>query len=344
MKYLFIILVILQLVVSIEAKQWTVSNNPLFIAQFTSLKTAIDSASVGDTIYVYQSPNHHGTVTIDKGLTIIGAGYHPSQKSYVQFIVSADNVNITGFEANITAGSVTLKVKNLTISNVYGSINLVNVENGIIFNSMFNYIYTTDVSVKDFIITNCFIGKLACTDKAQLLVSNNNFLRNSTCDGSVRSVFANASNCITTKGITIDNNLFVNGTPSQLEFCSINNNLTFNTAQNTLPYGNNTGKGNIINQDPKFVGNYTSDVSINQIISNNIDYRLEVDSPAINAGTDSTDIGVTGGLFPWPKNANGTLDYTGAPRIPIIEYFQLKNTVVGKDGTLRFNVKGRKSK
>ncbi|MBE2190142.1 MAG: N-acetylmuramoyl-L-alanine amidase [Candidatus Kapabacteria bacterium] len=106
----------------------------------------------------------------------------------------------------------------------------------------------------------------------------------------------------------------------------------------------NNGTGNIANQDPKFIGNITYSLSVHEIINNNFDYRLANDSPAINAGTDSTDIGVTGGLFPWPRNANGTLDYTGAPRIPNIEYFQLKNTVVGTEGTLRFNVKGTKSK
>ncbi|MBS4000580.1 MAG: hypothetical protein KGZ71_08870 [Desulfobulbaceae bacterium] len=328
--------------IGVNAAQWTVSNNPLFIAQFTSLQSAINSAADGDTIYVYHSPNHHGTITIDKGLTLIGAGYHPSKKSSVQFIINADNVNISGFDASITAGSGTIKVKYLTLSNILGGINLVNVEKGIIYNSMCTDINTTQLLVKDFIVTNCFIQFISGTDKAHILVTNNNFPRNSTC-GSTRSVFSN-SICVSTKAITIENNIFVNGTPSLLEFSSINNNLTFNTAQNTLPYGNNNGTGNIANQDPKFIGNITYSLSVHEIINNNFDYRLANDSPAINAGTDSTDIGVTGGLFPWPRNANGTLDYTGAPRIPNIEYFQLKNTVVGTEGTLRFNVKGTKSK
>ena len=54
-----------------------VSNNPndVELAHYANLQQAIDVAQPGDTLLVYPSALSYGSVTINKPLAIIGAGY-----------------------------------------------------------------------------------------------------------------------------------------------------------------------------------------------------------------------------------------------------------------------------
>ncbi len=74
-----------------QATVWRVNNNPNYVQGtggpcgeldvcdhcFTDLQDAIDCSSVlsEDTIYVEASGNSYGQITVDKQLTIIGAGF-----------------------------------------------------------------------------------------------------------------------------------------------------------------------------------------------------------------------------------------------------------------------------
>jgi hypothetical protein len=100
-----------------------------------------------------------------------------------------------------------------------------------------------------------------------------------------------------------------------------------------LPYGTNTGSGNIANQDPQF----TTIQTLNYTFSAFDDYRLLSTSPGHNAGTDGTDIGPFGGFNPFPSSPIG-----GEPKIPQVKNMNINNTSLPLNGNLNINVKGKK--
>jgi hypothetical protein len=351
MYFFFSIVFVCFIQIQAFSAQRTVSNNPSIVAQYSDLQTAVDSSSSGDTIYVYHGANNYGTITLNKKITIYGAGYYGAVVAYqnltsCRFYIYNDSVSIKSFYCDVNIGNSSKLVKGITISNILGDLNLDNVDGCLIYNCLSNNTnISPSYSSDNIIISNCFITKLNST-KGNVLITNNIFPIVSACQAGGESVFGTGWNCTSPSlYLTVENNIFLKASPNYVSFSSFNNNLTFSTNQNTLPYGNNTGDNNISNQDPKFVGTNLQDwTNVSRIVSNWLDFRLADDSPAKNAGTDSTDIGVSGGKFPWPRTTSGYLDYYGAPNLPTIESFNLKNTIVGKDGNLKLNVKGRKGK
>lgn len=68
-----------------NAQVWRLNNIAGVDADFTStLQDAIDNVSDGDTIHVEQSPFSYGAATIDKKVTLIGAGYWLSENDSTQ--------------------------------------------------------------------------------------------------------------------------------------------------------------------------------------------------------------------------------------------------------------------
>ena len=134
------------------------------------------------------------------------------------------------------------------------------------------------------------------------------------------------------------NNVFygvsVSGASCLAEFCTFYNNLSFlGNYTEFIPGGcNNTGI-NLEDTDPLL----NSVTSIR--FSYDDDYRLQDSSPCKNAGTDGTDIGITGGAYPWPEKADGTLDFTGMPPIPQIIQMDVITPIIPIDGTLTVKVK-----
>lgn len=358
MKNFYLILIIFLTLCSIEAKQWLVSNNPNMPAQFSSVQTAIDTASAGDTIYVYSSTSDYGSVNVTKKLHIVGAGYwgvwiSGRERTALSTTILADSVVIEGMyisSVQIGRQSPQLLVKGITLKNSYfGNINLIRIYGCLIYNSIINGLEIVDKNyyVENITVTNNIINRLYNPRGSNMLVLNNIFYidtysnYSTPCYGSLYNNW-----CQKTQYTIFQNNIFSKGSPIEAEYSSFNNNLTFNLRQNTIPYGNNNGANNIINQDPKYRGSnaQSSWDGVYRVVQQNIDLRLADDSPARNAGTDSTDIGISGGLYPWPRNADGTYDYSGRPRLPEIENFNLINPIVGTNGRLKFNVKGKKSR
>ncbi len=101
---------------------------------------------------------------------------------------------------------------------------------------------------------------------------------------------------------------------------------------------NNHGSNNLINIDPQFIymPKLAFDFSYN--------YRLKDTSPGKNAGADGTDIGVTGGLHPWPIFEDGMMDYRGRPSIPYIDSMRIPNPIVPSNGTLNIIIKAKSQK
>jgi hypothetical protein len=327
MKLTATLLTILTFGLFAHATVITVSNTPNSPAQYTDLQTAINAATAGDTLYVSGSNINYGNIVLDKQLVFIGTGFNPQKEfpfvssfGQIDFQMGSSGSIISGFNFsnnvngaganNIQIRRCTFQTLNVTGSNWLIENNIVNYSincgssfNLVINNNIFNYSTTFNSSLPNFNL------------------SNNLFILSG---GNLLSGISNAN---------IINNIFYGGNFGSVNTSVFSNNLTFNTNQNTLPYGDNTGSGNIDNQDPQF----TTIQTLNYTFSAFDDYRLLPTSPGHNAGTDGTDIGPFGGSSPFPSSPIG-----GEPKIPQVKNMNLSNTTYPLNGNINLNVKGKK--
>jgi len=315
----------------------TVSNNANSPGQYTGLQTAIDAATNGDTLYIHGSPTSYGDIHLNRSLTLIGSGYNP-QKDLP--LVSMINV----FYLDSVAG-----IKGCSHSNIMG-LSIVYLQNtGAPFR--FDNILVTlnriaQVNLSPTLSTNIVFSHNAIDHFYALSNVNNVVIRNNIIYN-MTGTFSNCQNVLITNNLyfyvspsnnfviqdfsTITNNIFLNVHPNT-NSSTFNNNLIFNSGNDLLPYGSNTGTGNFNGQAPIFVndggGNYNG-------INLSYDYHLTAASPGHNGGTDGTDIGPFGGIDP-------LVDLTGTPPVPQIKNFNISNTLVLPNAPLDIYVKAKK--
>lgn len=325
-----------------NATVYTVSNDPNNPAQFDNLADAHDAANPGDTIYIFGSSTSYGIVFITKQLTIVGAGYNPDNQHgfptkllYVHLRGDASGkssgTKIMGIEAfKISNYNSSYEIDDITIQFCYSAVSLDYssppgknwmVKNNIIKNSL-----NGEGGQNIIFSNNIILGNFWEYSQPSILILNNLFIG----DGNAFSAMQHP---------TFNNNIFygkdVSGTSCIAEFCTFNNNLSYLGDFTTFITGEcgNAGSANLENTDPQFMSVASTTFSYDD------DYRLQSGSPCINAGTDGTDIGITGGEYPWPRKADGSLDLTGMPPIPQIIEMYVSNPVVPENGTLKVKVK-----
>ena len=341
---------ILFMAISTFATVWTVSNNPTDIAavNFTSLQTAIDSASVGDTLYVMGSIATYGTVDVKKQLVFIGSGYHnfnpgrPSTKvtafnmrymrDGLNNIISTPNGSVfTGFEANIT--SMDVGISNISIIRNKGA---------------FTYYGSTTNPASNWIIMNNIINSLEHY-LYQKIMSNFQILNNivkghcySHSSTVKNNIFISTSCYLSGNSSTISNNIFYASSTAQLSGSTVTNNLSYSsgsTAITDFDYtSSNYDTNNVVNQDPKFV---SIPVSTSPTFEYSHDYHLQSSSPAIGAGTNGTDIGIYGGSYPFPSGGPIPYQTSALPAIPQILELNISNIIIPIDSALHINIKAR---
>ncbi|MEM7369398.1 MAG: hypothetical protein AAF587_12420 [Bacteroidota bacterium] len=318
----------------------TVDNNLPSAGQYSDLQTAIDAATPGDTLHIVGSPIAHSTVNLTKKLTIIGAGYHsPNQLGLSTLLTS---INITQNLPNNASGSVVMACSltsigwtgngtyiDITIERCKtNSVNLPsnNGGNWIIQNNIIGQIFV-GFNPNMIIRNNIITGAVWASSAPSVVIANNLFIRTAVTG----NFFGNVSHAM------INNNIFYGGGgPIGCSLSSFNNNLTFVTANDTLPYGDNMGTNNLIGMDPQFSAPNAPGFQFED------DYRLLGSSPASDAGTDGTDIGIYGG---WSFPIGGPVPYLTSPpaRIPQIEQLILLNGMTVFQGdSLKVQVKARK--
>lgn len=141
----------------------------------------------------------------------------------------------------------------------------------------------------------------------------------------------------------ISNNIFYGSTPSiatggttsaEFESNTFSNNLVYETGDDTMPPTGglgNTGSGNIAGT-PSFVN-----VQLLNTWSSAYNFTLQAGSPALGAGSDFTDIGISGGTsYPWTET-NFNLKTTDAPTIQIFNTSTVINP--GDDLPIRVQIK-----
>jgi hypothetical protein len=335
------------------ATVWTVSNDPNRKAQFTNLNDAHTSASSFDTIYVYGSATQYPNASISKRLVIIGPGYN----------VQASNTNTAYFsDINLNGGSSNTILLGLVVNNIYpnssSTINNILIRGchlgvltgtllriGTLTNSHSNWIIENCIIVRTniefalgnynttIIIRNNIIGSRITTTNPGVVSNNQIVIQNNLFIG------ANFNFGYIRKAI-IKNNIFYDSSPStSADSCAFINNITWDIPtgnQQNLPYGTNTGTGNLNMTDPLFV----NAIDKNGLNFNN-NFRLSSLSPAKNAGNDGTDIGPTGGVSPIYPTPTGQL--TGMPPIPTITQMNLPVNAAPQGGNIQLFIRGKRN-
>lgn len=349
---------------NLNAAVLTVSNWSAIPAQYTSVQVAIDAANANDVLYVHGSPTSYGDPTINKTLTIIGAGINPT----------GQNQNKTTFSSILVNGASNCSFVGITTSSLNTGYSCLGVS--LDRCNIGGLSYSGGGGGRSFTITNSFIyGGLNFSDTQDLLISNNYFCassyitsgspelnaaitNNAFIGGFTGSYYSNATLCGANSGNSLGiltnaiftNNIFY-GVPilPTLTNCVFNNNLTYATNNNTLVFPGAITVGTIVNANPGFVNmgdplilpcnNYSnSGNSLSQIATyfNQINLALAPGSPALNTGLGGVNLGPTGGA--------ASFDYRtqNRPRIPQMQSLIINNSAIPLGGTLNVQIQGQK--
>lgn len=296
----------------------------------TTWDSAYNKALDGDIIYLPGTTIlSSGSITIDKQLTLIGAGHYPdstlatSKTLFVNSIILKKRVSFEGFEVltNINSGDsacsqssfTRIKCSAFSFQNSGGHF-----INGCVFSTMSG------------VAGGC-------------IYSRNNIIQNSICtnylQGIILSEFRNClffygSNPFNVEGVNFYNCLFRNGGFSLGSLgggCSFGiscNSYNSVFSQPNLPFNSATSSGNFLNvTDANLFENLP-----NSGFSYYYNYHLKSGSSYLTAGTDGTQVGIYGGNFPYKEGA--------VPSNPHI-YFKQIDPQTGSDGKLKVQVKVR---
>lgn len=304
----------------------TVSNSPNMPAQFSDLQTAINTAVAGDTLYVMGTGTQYPQVTIDKQLTVIGTGYAPpapAQPTYLSSIYLYSNATGSRLIGIYSDSYAYIYCNNITIERcrIYGIAPQVTGLSNLVFRH--NYVVVAALNYpSSTLFANNIVhsgGYLTTSNSPSVLITNNLFM------GYYWYALSSVSNAL------ITNNIFWQSTPvyGGVNNCTFENNITYQTPDNTIPYGTNSGSSNLVGVNPQFTN--APDNTLNFTYN----YDLLPASAGNNAGTDGTDIGIYGGVAPWPNQ-------TGLARIPFITSFNLQYSQVPQGSTVNGTVNATK--
>ena len=336
----------------------TVSNTANFPAQYTTLQAALDACAHGDVVLVAGSETAYGDVTVKRRVTIIGPGYNPNKQSAL--VAKVGTLTLTAANAGGDSSGTLLLGLDVT-STVVGSNSgpqaYQRIQNVVIERCRVGSVdplFSKNWTVKNCIITSLLRGGSLPNTCDGLLVSNNifsgqiyTFTNNDANVTIANNIFIRSSGTIyysgSARNIIFTNNIFYGVSPynASNDFCTWNNNIScFNypvTNDNFNITGTNSGGGNQVTVDPDFVGVVKQAVAFAYTQS----FHLNAGSPAIGAGTDGTDVGIYGGMFPWPDGGAVPWETSPMPYIPVMEALNIQNANVRENGNLNVNIKAR---
>jgi len=317
---------------SVNAATLQVDNNAVNPSVYTNIQTAINTAIAGDTIMV---KGYYNDFEINKPLTVIGTGYN-NEVTYVdgRVTISSHSVTLTGFRINFANFAVWLQtnppfiLNNVIIERCYIT--------GPIEIRAFGGAFGNGIKFRNNIIGRGpgGYGNLGLGGNPRVLTFENNIINDFNIGGNpaigndtflVRNnLFINGASINGNSDAIVSNNIFYASNPQGCSSCTFFNNLTYlSTTNDTLPGNNATNLiGNPLMID--FPGGGFS-------MSN--DYSLSSTSPCIGTGTGGTNIGITGGYFPF-KVGDG-------PKIPVVEFLNISNSAVqqGSQFFLQFDAR-----
>ncbi len=323
--------VILLLALHVSGTIRTVSNFANHPAQYTSVQTAITDAAIGDTILITGSTTTYGDVNVTKTLTLIGAGHNnggPStQLGTIRFYAGSSNSTLLGLlcstiNLNNTSAVPGLRIERCRVTGLIYPLQPSAATNDLIIrNCVFTSLTLSQAVCSNVQIANNIISvSITAYNATNLLVSHNLFVSAGT--GPALDQLSSS---------VISDNIFWGRTPvdASVNFCTFNNNITYQTTNDVIPFGTNTGSNNHVGVAPLFVNAPSRTGSLA------FDYHLQAASPGYNAASDDTDIGIYGGAFPFA-------DLTGRARIPLVTTLNVLNSTIGQGGSLNVEISGTK--
>lgn len=337
MKSLITSIVLLFVTLNVFATVWMVDNNsnrPSSANIFATFAEAHTAATAGDTILVIPSSASYGAVNISKSIVVLGIGFNPDKDSQLKSNFSTITIN-NGI-SDVTISGLVVSVINI------GNGSAASTQSNILIEKCnFNYVQNTSTNqnLTNILIRQNFIELLNngqvqfsfdAATQSNIILSNNIFsypgnaygpwvttggviFDHNVFVGNIgREAFYQLVNC------TVSNNIFygkaVSATSAASNGITFLNNLVFGLTDNSIISGGNfTLSGNLEPADPLFV-NMASPAAFN--FAN--DLALQVGSPALNAGSDGTDLGIYGGSTPY-KNSGVSL--------PVVKTLILPTTI-----------------
>jgi hypothetical protein len=338
-----------------HATIYVVNNSNANPGQFYYLQAAIDSADAGDTLMLQPSTNSYGNVVLTKALNLIGIGHNPNKDLPLKAIIGEIRLAET---MGIGSTFIGLWVNSFNTTNPPNGITYYS--NGVTVRNCYVGFYGTDYGSNpsygenycaDVVIEECHIKRISFDT-----YGNNILLQNSIIESDDAVSFGSSMTNVVVKnnlfirgsvgasqlyatGAVFENNIFFRFSPASqygtLNNCVFNNNLTYQTNNDAIIGGTNTGSNNIISQDPLFVNlNYSASPIYLPALYN---YRIQATSPGHNAGTDGQDIG--------PYGNSMTFSETGeSDEQPVIRVMNILNSTVPTNGTMNVHVKVTGSK
>ncbi len=147
--------------------------------------------------------------------------------------------------------------------------------------------------------------------------------------------FGGSANLATIQNTIFSNNIFygsqlaaANGVKTG---CTFNSNLTFGTNNNALTYPNSSTTGTLANSDPLFVkaSPPANGQNYSTLFNGVQNLNLQAGSPAINAGSDGTNLGTSGGSSAFNYFTQG---FTPSP---VMTSLLINNATLPENGTLQ---------
>lgn len=330
MKKLFTFISLATISYFAQARILTVSNVAGQAAMFKVIQTAVDSAQVGDTVFVHASATAYTDVLIKKRIVLLGEGGKPDWSGLTSIIGS--NITIDSLAQVPGAGTIPVSgtvVNGISTPTLYISGNI----KGVIIKNC-NITSSLQMTGSNHIIVNNYIYYYANGGASVLFMNNicyaNNYVYNInnatnwTISNNIMAGYINGTSC------TISNNIFLGATA--IGATNISNSFSKNLQVGTdLPIGNYTGQS--------LFATFTETVSTSMT---GVDlytkkFTFKAGSPAIVGGTDGKNVGVHGGLYAWPANTF----LNGDPGLPKVQSVEVQNAVLAPGAILKVNLKAK---
>jgi len=348
--FLFLFLILCS---TTQATVRTVNNYIANSAQFSNVQNAITASSTHDTIYIHGSPVSYGDFTITKRLVIMGAGYN-LPNTINNYTTTVGNITVDTVSVNQALSGLTLQGLNIQYYLSFAGTDRAN-------NVQIDRckLYNITVNGSNWIIKNSF-GSVTIgitTISSNVLISNNIFQSLTISNGNSLTNYA--------PGVKVSNNelgllavnpvyyiLFVNNIVKNYSnnagityvvSNTFSRNITFTDGGPSInfPPANNTGSGNFNNIAPLYI-NYSCPWGSCSQYSGDLlsyDFNYQSSSVAINGGTDSTNIGISGGPYPTLT----TKIFDGRTKIPLVLDVNIENAYVKPGQSIQVHFRARKN-
>jgi hypothetical protein len=318
--------------------------------QYSSLLTALQAASNGDTLMVQGTIANYnaddGSSGWNKNLVVIGTGYNsPKEAFYKTTITIASAYNLSGtFAISYSGGS---KFYGITFYNpVHLNTNCTNLvfENCVFEDRVSTIGNNVSHTLSNSLFKNCIFKNISQPSITTWGTISNTVFSHCIFAGTIENLNLTTTleHCVLMKNtgdffagvssIQINNSIFYgNGAINSIVNSAFNNCISLNTTTGWSSNGN-TANNCLDNTNPLFVN-----VPVGSTFSTALNFNLQSGSACVGAASDGTDIGLFGGVEHF--------SYSGEPfDFPVVRKVTIQNTSVPQNGNVNVKVRSTKAR